>query len=82
MPERVAYGQLPEVLFSLGFKESRRAEGIGLEHPESGMLFPFRPYKDADKVQPAEVFQVRELLDTGALLAADSFDRLLSRAPA
>jgi hypothetical protein len=82
MPERVTYGQLREVLLSLGFKESRRGEGIGFEHPESDTLFLFRSYKDADKVQPAEVFHVRELLDARALLGADSFDRLLTRAPA
>src|SRR5437870_1155098 len=82
MPERVTYGQLREVLLSLGFEETRRAEGIGLEHPESDTLFLFRPYKQSEPVQPAEVFQVRELLDARALLGADSFNRLLTRAPA
>ena len=76
MPERVTYGQLREVLIALGFKETRRAEGIGLAHPESDTLFLFRAYKDSDKVQPAELFQVRELLDARALLEADSFNRL------
>ena len=82
MPERVTYGQLREVLLSLGFEETRRAEGIGLEHPESDTLFLLRPYKQSDPVQPAEVFQVRELLNARALLGADSFNRLLTRAPA
>ncbi|HMC88425.1 MAG TPA: hypothetical protein VKI17_02710 [Gemmataceae bacterium] len=82
MPERVTYGQLREVLVSLGFKETRRAEGIGLTHPESDTLFLFRAYRDSDKIQPAELFQVRELLDARALLEADSFNRLLTRAPA
>jgi hypothetical protein len=45
-------------------------------------LFLFRPYKESDKVQPAEVFHVRELLDAKDLLRADSFDALLTKAPA
>jgi hypothetical protein len=82
MAERVTYGQLRRVLSSLGFRETRRAEGIGLSHSETDTLFLFRPYKESDKVQPAEVFHVRELLDAKDLLRADSFDALLTKAPA
>jgi hypothetical protein len=82
MPERVTYGQLRRVLVSLGFEESRRAEGVGLKHCGSDTLFLFRPYKDSDRLQPAELFQVRELLDARDLLDAASFNGLLTKAPA
>lgn len=82
MTERVTYGQLRHVLTKLGFKETRRPNGIGLEHRKSDTLFLFRPYKDSDKVQPAEVFLVAQQLDERGLLEPDSFEALLTRSPA
>jgi hypothetical protein len=82
MSERVTYGQLRSVLTRLGFREDRRANGIGLEHAASDTLFLFRPYGDLDWVRPAEVENVREVLDVRGLLDAEAFDGLLTKAPA
>ncbi|MBY0528501.1 MAG: hypothetical protein K2R98_34240 [Gemmataceae bacterium] len=82
MPEPVTYGQLRTVLTRLGFREQRRATGIGLEHAESNTLFLFRPYHDLDAVKPPEVENVRAVLDARGLLPADAFDGQLTKAPA
>jgi len=82
MAKRVTYGQLRHVLTRLGFKETRRENGIGLEHADSDTLFLFRPYQEADMLQPAEIFLVTKQLQEHGLLEPDSFETLLTRAPA
>jgi hypothetical protein len=82
MAKRVTYGQLRHVLTELGFHEKRRREGVALEHRRSDTLFLFRPYEAEDAVQPAEVFFVTKQLDERGLLEPDSFQTLLTKAPA
>jgi hypothetical protein len=82
MAKRVTYGQLRHVLTRLGFKETRRKNGVGLEHADSDTLFLFRAYQESDKVQPAEIFLVTKQLDERGLLEPESFETLLTRAPA
>jgi len=80
--KRVTYGQLRRVLIELGFKETRRANGVALEHKPSATLLLFRPYDENDRMQPAEVWHVQKLLDKRDLLEPESFESLLTKAPA
>jgi hypothetical protein len=82
MHERITYGQLRSVLTSLGFRETRLAKGVCLEHPQSDTEFLFRPYQANDQVTPGELFVVRKMLDERGLLEPESFEAQLTRAPA
>ena len=82
MPRRFTYGQLRHVLTALGFKEMRRANGVGLRHTNSDTLFLFRLYEENDRLQPAEVSHVQKMLDERGLLEPESFEALLTKAPA
>lgn len=82
MTERVTYGQLRFVLLGMGFKEIRRKEGIALKHKKLDALFLFRPHDEDDRVTPAEVFLVKKMLDERGLLEPESFETLLTKAPA
>ena len=83
MRSTVTFSQVRRVLTDLGFQLTRRRPNVvGLEHPESDTLFLFRPYKDTDRVTPAEVVIVRKMLDEKGLLEPDAFEELLTKAPA
>jgi hypothetical protein len=82
MRHRVTYGQLRTVLTELGFKEIRRKNGVALERKKSDILFLLRPYEDDDRITPAELFLVTQMLDDRGLLEPESFETLLTRAPA
>jgi len=82
LSRRITYGQLRRVLLDMGFQEIRRDDGVALKHAKSGSLFLFRPYQETDPLQPAEVFLVTQELDARSLLEPESFEALLSRAPA
>jgi hypothetical protein len=80
--QRISYGQLRKVLLEMGFRETRRDNGIALKHAKSGTVFLFRPYGPRDRIQPAEIFLVTQELDARGLLEPESFEALLTRAPA
>jgi hypothetical protein len=66
----------------MGFREIRREDGVALKHAKSGIVFLFRPYQETDRLQPAEISLVTQELDARGLLEPESFEALLSRAPA
>jgi hypothetical protein len=82
MSSQVTYGQLRTVLSAIGFREVRKPVGIALKHARSDTLFLFRPYNDSDRMQAAEIGHVRFLLDQRGLLEPESFEALLTKAPA
>jgi len=82
MSKRVTYGQLRQALTALGFRETRRPSGVKLEHRKSDTFFLFRPYEKKDRLQPGEVLFVMQLLDERGLMPAESFEDLLTSAPA
>ena len=82
MPSQVTCGQLRAVLSTLGFREIRKPDGVALKHAPSDTLFLFRPYQEGDRLQVAEISHVRFLLDQRGLLEPESFEALLTRAPA
>jgi hypothetical protein len=82
MYKHITYGRLRDIMVSLGFQEERRSYGVALKYPKSDLIFLFRPYQETDEVKPAEVYNIRELLDARNLLDADAFDGLLLKAPA
>lgn len=82
MRQRVTYGQLRTVLREFGFKEIRRENGVALQHKKADILFLFRPYEDDDRISPAELLLVTQMLDDRGLLEPESFETLLTRAPA
>ena len=59
MPSQVTYGQLRTVLSAVGFREVRKPDGVALKHAKSDTLFLFRPYRDSDPMQKAEIGHVR-----------------------
>jgi len=69
-------------LSALGFREIRKPDGVALKHAKSDTLFLFRPYEDSDRMQFAEIWHVRFLLDQRGLLEPESFEALLTKAPA
>jgi hypothetical protein len=79
---RITYGQLRAVLLSMGFSEIRRDNGVALKHAKSDTIFLFRPYNTSDWLQPAEIYLVTQELDARGLLEPESFEALLTRAPA
>jgi hypothetical protein len=70
------------VLSAVGFQEIRKPDGIALQHGKSDTLFLFRPYEDIERMQAAEIGHVRFLLDQRGLLEPESFEALLTKAPA
>jgi hypothetical protein len=82
MPSPVTYGQLRSVLSAIGFRETRKPEGVALRHAPSDTLFLFRPYQDSDRMQVGEVRHVRFLLEQRGLLEPESFEAMLTKAPA
>ena len=82
LKQRITYGQLRTVLMDMGFRETRRDNGVALKHAISGTVFLFRPYELEDRVQPAELFLVMQELDARDLLEPESFEALVTRAPA
>lgn len=82
MSNKVTYDQLRNVLTGMGFHEVRRAHGVALEHQETDTIFLFRSYRDDDPVRPADLFIVRKMLDERGLLEPESFEALLTKAPA
>ena len=82
MASQVTYGQLRTVLSALSFRETRKPRGVALRHDKSDTLFLFRPYQDGDRMQVAEIDHVRFMLDQRELLEPESFDALLTKAPA
>lgn len=82
MKRNITFGQLRDLLTGLGFEEIRRAEGVALKHLASNTVFLFRPYRENDPVKSVEVQHVRLTLDTRDLLGADTFDGLMTKAPA
>jgi hypothetical protein len=82
LARRITYGQLRRVLLEMGFRETRRDDGVALKHAKSGTIFLFRPYQETDRLQPAEIFLVTQELDARGLLEPESFEALLTVAPA
>lgn len=82
MTSPTTYGQLRSVLTKLGFRETRRPNGVALEHQPTDTLFLFRRYEDHDAMQSAEVVLVAKQLDERGLLEPDRFKTLLVKAPA
>jgi hypothetical protein len=82
MASQVTYGRLRTVLSALSFRETRKPGGVALRHDQSDTLFLFRPYQDVDRMQVAEIDHVRFMLDQRGLLEPESFDALLTKAPA
>jgi hypothetical protein len=82
MPSPITYGQLRTVLSAMGFRETRKTHGIALKHASSDTLFLFRPYQEGDRMQFAEIEHVRFMLDQRGLLEPESFEALLTVAPA
>lgn len=75
----VVFGSLQRVLVDLGFAESDGDGSIAFEHPASGALFLFRPYRPTDPVSPFDLASTRSHLAWRGLLTGDAFDRLLAR---
>lgn len=82
MASPVTYSQLRMVLSTIGFRETRKADGVALRHAKSDTLFHFRPYQDGDHMQVAEIGYVRFMLEQRSLLEPESFEALLTKAPA
>ena len=78
----VSFAQLRQLLLGLHFTEARKEKGWRFEHPESGTIFLFRPYKADEKINMADFLGTRMELDWRGLVSADEFDNSLTKTPA
>jgi len=78
----VKFARLRRMLLDLQFSESRTDRFWRFEHLQSDTIFLFRPYRQDENVNMADLVGTRNQLEWRGLLAADSFDDQLTKAPA
>ena len=78
----VPFAQLRRLLADLDFKESHKKAGWRFEHSHSGTVFLFRPYQLDEKVTVQDLDTARRHLEWRGVVSADTFERLLHKAPA
>ncbi len=78
----VRFSRLRRLLLDLQFTETRTDEFHRFEHPQSGIVFVFRPYAPNEFVTMPDVASTRTHLDWHGLLTANVFDDSLTKTPA
>jgi hypothetical protein len=78
----VSFAELRQLLLDLGFTQSRRGKFWFFEHPSSGTVFGYRPYRVREKVTLMDLHMTRRHLDLRGALEEQAFDGLLKQATA
>lgn len=78
----VTFAELRQLLVALGFIESKRGKFWFFEHPPSGTILPYRPYRPRERVTLRDVNSTRFQLDWRGVLSPEAFDDLLKKATA
>jgi hypothetical protein len=78
----VTFAELRQLLVDLGFTVSKRGKFWFFEHPASGTILPYRPYRSRERVTLRDVNSTRFQLDWRGLLTPEAFDDRLKKATA
>lgn len=78
----VTFAELRKLLLDLGFTLSRQGKFWVFEHPSSGAVFEYRPYRVREKITLVDLHMTRKQLDWRDLLAPEAFDNRLKKATA
>ncbi len=78
----VSFTELRQLLLDLGFTQSRRGKFWFFEHPPSGTVFGYRPYRAREKVTLVDLQMTRKQLDWRDVLSEQAFDDRLKKATA
>lgn len=70
----VTFAELRQLLLDLGFTVSKEGTFWYFEHPPSGTIFGYRPYRAREKVTLVDLDMTRKHLDWRGVLSEDAFD--------
>ena len=74
---KAKYAVLREILLDLGFEIQADDKRVRFNYPNTKTWFLFRPYKDEDQVDPADLVGVRYQLDWWGFLPRERFEEIL-----
>lgn len=66
----------------MGFSATREKKGWRIEHPSTGTVFIFRPYRCNELVYAPDLFLIRSQLSARGMVAEDEFEESLTKSPA
>ena len=78
----VTFAELRQLLLDLGFMLSKEGKFWYFEHPPSGTILGYRPYRAREKVTLLDLDMTRKHLDWRGVLTPEAFDDRLKKAPA
>jgi hypothetical protein len=78
----VTFAELRQLLLDLGFTVSKRGKFWFFEHPSSGTVFGYRPYRARERVAVGDLHMTRLQLDWRGLITPEAFDERLKKATA
>lgn len=78
----VTFAELRQLLVGLGFTVSKRGKFWFFEHPATGTVLPYRPYRTRERVTLRDLSSTRFQLDWQGVLAPEAFDERLKKATA
>jgi hypothetical protein len=81
-PSQVRFAQLQKFLEHMGFSADRDQQGWRFEHPSSGTVFLFRPYRATDRVYEHDLLLVRSQLNGRGLMTEEAFNESVMKTPA
>src|SRR5262245_15142690 len=76
----IAFAELEHFLKGLGYKLKRLPNACVFHHAKEGMLI-FRLYREAEKVDMADLLSTRYFLDMWGLMESKDFDAFVQRVP-
>lgn len=77
----IRFAQLRAFFDRLGFSATREKNGWRIEHPATGTVFIFRPYRSNELVYAPDLFLIRSQLDARGMLPQESFEESLTKTP-
>lgn len=78
----IRFAQLRAFFEGLGFTATREKRGWRVEHPATGTVFIFRPYRSNELVYAPDLFLIRSQLDARGMVAESEFEESLTETPA
>lgn len=77
----IRFAQLRAFFDRLGFSATREKRGWRIEHPATGTVFIFRPYRSNELVYAPDLFLIRSQLDARGMVPQASFEDSLTKTP-
>jgi hypothetical protein len=78
----VTFAELRQLLLDLGFTPSKQGKFWFFEHPPSGTILGYRPYRASEKITLVDLQATRKQLDWRDVLGEKAFDDRLKKATA